>query len=124
MHQGKVDKIFVGADRIAANGDAANKIGSYSLSVLAKYHKVPFYVVAPFSTFDLSLKNGSEIPIEQREPAEVTTNWYKRRMVADNVKVCNPAFDVIPAKLISGIVTDHGLLKPPYKTGIKLLFRR
>jgi methylthioribose-1-phosphate isomerase len=119
MSQKKIDKIFVGADRIAANGDAANKIGSYSLAVLARHHKVPFYVVAPFSTFDLSLKTGKQIPIEQRRPDEIKKLWYKRPMVAEKVKVYNPAFDVIPAGLISAIVTDRGLIKPPYKTNIK-----
>ncbi|MFH1063006.1 MAG: S-methyl-5-thioribose-1-phosphate isomerase [Candidatus Omnitrophota bacterium] len=123
MRQKKIDKIFVGADRIAANGDAANKIGSYSLAVLAKFHKVPFYVVAPRSTFDLSLSRGSQIPIEQRGASEVSQRWYKCPMVAKGVKVYNPAFDLVPAKLITAIVTDFGLLKPPFRKNIKLILK-
>jgi methylthioribose-1-phosphate isomerase len=123
MQQKKIDKIFVGADRIAANGDAANKIGSYSLAVMAKFHKVPFYVVAPRSTFDFSLSLGSQIPIEQRSAAEVSQRWYKTPMVAKGVKVYNPAFDVIPAELINAIITDRGLLKPPYKNSIKRVLK-
>jgi len=123
MQQKKIDKIFVGADRIAANGDAANKIGSYSLAVLAKFHKVPFYVVAPASTFDLSLASGNQIPIEQRSASEIRQNWYKRPMVAEQVKVYNPAFDVVPAKLISAIVTDFGLIEAPDKNKIKRVLK-
>ncbi len=121
MQQKKIDKIFVGADRIAANGDAANKIGSYSLAVLAAFHKIPFYVVAPYSTFDLSLSSGSEIPIEERGAGEIRKGWYKCSMVAKGVKIYNPAFDVIPNKLISAIVADTCLIKPPYIKSIKKL---
>lgn len=123
MRQKKIDKIFVGADRIAINGDAANKIGSYSLAVLAKFHQVPFYVVAPRSTFDLSLDNGNQIPIEQRSADEIRQSWYKKPMVANGVKVYNPAFDVVPAELITAIVTDFGLIKPPYKNNIKRILK-
>jgi len=119
MSQKKIDKIFVGADRIAVNGDAANKIGSYSLAVLANYHKVPFYVVAPHSTFDTTLKNGAEIPIETRSAQEIRSGWYKKPMVCKGVGVYNPAFDVIPNKLITGIITDSGIIKPPYLKKIK-----
>lgn len=119
MRQKKIDKIFVGADRIAANGDAANKIGSYSLAVLARFHKIPFYVVAPYSTFDKSLSSGSKIPIEERSAAEIREGWYKYSMVAGGVKIYNPAFDVIPNSLISAIVTDTCLVKPPYSKSIK-----
>lgn len=112
MAKGKIDKIFVGADRIARNGDAANKIGTYSLAVLAKYHKVPFYVVAPISTFDFNLKTGSAIPIEERSGDEVRSVMGK--MIAPkNVKVYNPAFDVTPNKLITAIITEEGILKGP-----------
>ncbi|MFH1092863.1 MAG: S-methyl-5-thioribose-1-phosphate isomerase [Candidatus Omnitrophota bacterium] len=121
MQQKKIDKIFVGADRIAANGDAANKIGSYSLAVLAAFHNIPFYVVAPYSTFDLSLSSGSEIPIEERSAHEVRDGWYKCSMVARGVKIYNPAFDVILNSLISAIVTDTCLIKPPYIKNIKKL---
>ncbi len=121
MQQKRIDKIFVGADRIAANGDAANKIGSYSLAVLAAFHKIPFYVVAPYSTFDLSLSSGREIPIEERSAREIREGWYKCSMVPRGVKIYNPAFDVIPNSLISRIVTDAHLVKPPYIKNIKKL---
>jgi len=110
MAKGKIDKIFVGADRIASNGDAANKIGTYSLAVLAKYHKVPFYVVAPLSTFDFKLKTGKDIPIEERSGDEVRSVMGKR-IAPRNVKVYNPAFDVTPNRLITGIVTENGIIK-------------
>jgi len=121
MHQKKIDKVFVGADRIAANGDAANKIGSYSLAVLAAFHKIPFYVVAPYSTFDLSLSSGSKIPIEERSAHEIRTGWDKRPIVDRRVKIYNPAFDVIPSDLISAIVADTCLVKLPYIQNIKKL---
>ena len=121
MQQKKIDKIFVGADRIAANGDAANKIGSYSLAVLAAFHKIPFYVVAPYSTFDLSLNSGNKIPIEERSAYEIREGWYKKPMVEKKVKIYNPAFDIVPNSLISAIVTDTCLVKPPYKKNIKKL---
>ncbi|MDD5680105.1 MAG: S-methyl-5-thioribose-1-phosphate isomerase [Candidatus Omnitrophica bacterium] len=108
MEKGKIDKIFVGADRIARNGDAANKIGTYNLAVLAKFHKIPFYVVAPVSTFDMTLSSGDDIPIEERHPDEVRT-VMGRRIAPKNVKVYNPAFDVTPADLITAIITEKGL---------------
>ncbi|MEI6863172.1 MAG: S-methyl-5-thioribose-1-phosphate isomerase, partial [Candidatus Omnitrophota bacterium] len=110
MAKGNIDKIFVGADRIASNGDAANKIGTYSLAVLAKYHKVPFYVVAPLSTFDFNIKTGRQIPIEERSADEVRS--VMGRMIAPrNVKVYNPAFDVTPNELITAIITENGISK-------------
>jgi len=109
MAKCKIDKIFVGADRIASNGDTANKIGTYSLAVLAAYHKVPFYVVAPISTFDLDIKSGRQIPIEERGADEVTSILGKR-IAPRGVKVYNPAFDVTPAKLITAIVTEKGVI--------------
>ncbi len=112
MAKGKIDKIFVGADRIASNGDAANKIGTYSLAVLAKYHKVPFYVVAPLSTFDFNLKTGKDIPIEERSADEVRSVLGKR-IAPRNVKVYNPAFDVTPNCLITAIITEKGIIKDP-----------
>ena len=108
MEKGKIDKIFVGADRIARNGDVANKIGTYNLAVLAKYHKIPFYVVAPLSTFDVSLSSGNDIPIEERHQDEVRTVMGKR-IAPKNVKVYNPAFDVTPAKLVTAIITEDGV---------------
>lgn len=110
MAKGAIDKIFVGADRIASNGDAANKIGTYSLAVLAKYHKVPFYVVAPLSTFDFNIKTGREIPIEER-PADEVRSVMGRRIAPRNVKVYNPAFDVTPKELITAIITEEGIIK-------------
>ncbi|MDD4954436.1 MAG: S-methyl-5-thioribose-1-phosphate isomerase [Candidatus Omnitrophica bacterium] len=121
MQKGKIDKILVGADRIAASGDTANKIGTYSVAVAANYHKVPFYVVAPFSTFDLSIPTGSRIPIEERDPQEVRTVLGKIGIAPENIKVFNPAFDVTPAKLITAIVSDRGVIYPPYNKNIKKL---
>jgi methylthioribose-1-phosphate isomerase len=111
MKQGKIDKVITGADRIASNGDAANKIGSYNLAVLCKHHKIPFYVAAPFSTFDLSLKTGKDIAIEQRPGFEVTDLFFKRPIAARGVSVFNPAFDVTPHQLISAIITERGIFK-------------
>lgn len=111
MREGKVDVVIVGADRITANGDAANKIGTYSVAVLAKYHGIPFYVAAPSSTFDLTLESGSLIPIEQRGEDEITQGFGKRTAPV-GVKVYNPAFDVTDASLIQGIITERGLISP------------
>jgi methylthioribose-1-phosphate isomerase len=117
MREGKADVVITGADRIAANGDVANKIGTYGVAVLAKAHGIPFYVAAPSSTFDLSLHTGAEIPIEQRNPDEVTQGLGKRT-APDNVKVYNPAFDVTPARLITALITEKGIIYPPYKRNI------
>jgi methylthioribose-1-phosphate isomerase (EC 5.3.1.23) len=111
--------VIIGADRIAANGDTANKIGSYTLAVLARFHRIPLYVTAPRSTFDLRLKTGRQIPVEQRDAAEVRSLWFKRPMAAEGVKIYNPAFDIIPAGLISGIVTETGIITPPYTKNIR-----
>ena len=111
MRQGKIDAVFVGADRIAANGDVANKIGTYSVALAAKANGVPFYVVAPRSTFDLSLDSGDQIPIEERAPEEVTS-LYGRVVAPEGIDVYNPAFDVVPAELVSGIVTENGVVSP------------
>jgi methylthioribose-1-phosphate isomerase len=113
MKEGKIDMVITGADRIAANGDSANKIGTYSLAVLAKYHNIPFYIAAPYSTVDCSLKDGSEIPIEQRDAEEIR-NFFGRVTVPGNVEVYNPAFDVTPAELITGIITDRCIIYPPF----------
>jgi methylthioribose-1-phosphate isomerase len=112
MKQGKINAVMVGADRIAANGDTANKIGTYSLSVLAKVHQVPFYVAAPSSTFDLSIKNGAQIPIEQRSADEVTT-FSSVQIAPEGVGVYNPAFDITDAKNITAIITEKGVIKRP-----------
>jgi len=112
MRQGKIQLCVVGADRIAANGDVANKIGTYSVAVLAKAHGIPFYVAAPYSTIDLRTKSGADIPIEQRNPLEVTTIHGSQPIAPTGVAVYNPAFDVTPAELISGIITERGVFKP------------
>lgn len=119
MSQGLVSLVIAGADRIASNGDTANKIGTYSLAVLSHYHKIPFYIAAPESTFDLDIASGKEIPIEQRDKKEVTELFYKRPIVPEGVKVYNPAFDVTPNRLITAIITDKGVIKAPYKKNIK-----
>lgn len=117
MKEGKVDLVITGADRIAANGDVANKIGTYGVAVLAKAHGIPFYVAAPSSTFDLSLRSGDEIPIEQRDPEEIT-NGFGRRTAPRKVNVYSPAFDVTPARLVAGLITEKGLIRPPYRVNI------
>ena len=111
MREGRVQAVITGADRIAANGDTANKIGTYGLAVLAAAHKIPFYVAAPGSTFDLNLKSGDEIPIEQRDPREVT-HGFGRQTAPEGIDVYNPAFDVTPAELIAAIVCDRGVIRP------------
>jgi methylthioribose-1-phosphate isomerase len=120
MQQGKIDKIIVGADRIAENGDTANKIGTYSLAVLAKAHRIPFYIAAPLSTFDFSLKTGASIPIEERQADEVT-RFRGVQAAPRGMKVYNPAFDVTPAKLISAIITEKGILTRPIGRSIARL---
>ncbi|MHC4738557.1 MAG: S-methyl-5-thioribose-1-phosphate isomerase [Planctomycetota bacterium] len=112
MKQGKIDMVITGADRIAANGDAANKIGTYSLSVLGRQHKIPFYIAAPSSTFDLSIKSGAEIPIEQRRADEVAF-LNEKRIVPEGVDIYNPAFDVTEARDITAIITDRGVIEKP-----------
>ncbi len=118
MKQGKISAVITGADRIAANGDAANKIGTYSLSILAREHNIPFYIAAPSSTFDLELKSGSEIPIEQRAAEEVTS-FAKTQIAPDDVNVYNPAFDVTEAQNITAIITEKGVIENP---GTKKIF--
>jgi len=118
MKEGRVQHVVVGADRIAANGDTANKIGTYGVALLAKAHNIPFYVAAPSSTFDLSLPDGSSIPIEQRDPREVTHGFGSSTAPA-GVDVYNPAFDVTPAGLIAGIITERGVIAPVDAAGIR-----
>lgn len=114
MKQGKVDAVFVGCDRVAANGDTANKIGTSVVATLAKRYGVPFYVCAPTSTIDWNTPTGADIVIEERKPEEVTDMWYASRMAPEGVKVFNPAFDVTDADLITGIVTEYGVARYPY----------
>jgi methylthioribose-1-phosphate isomerase len=120
MKQGKIQAVVVGADRIAANGDVANKIGTYTVAVLAKEHGIPFYVAAPISTVDLETPDGSKIPIEQRNPREVT-HIAGKQMVPDGVSIENPAFDVTPAKYVTAIVTERGIARAPYEESLKKL---
>jgi methylthioribose-1-phosphate isomerase len=120
MKEGKIQCVIVGADRIAANGDTANKIGTYNVAILAKAHDIPFYVAAPTSTLDLSLKTGDLIPIEQRAAEEVTEG-FGSRTAPEGVKVYSPAFDVTPAHLITAIITEKGIAYPPYKIRLKAL---
>ncbi|MGH9163282.1 MAG: S-methyl-5-thioribose-1-phosphate isomerase, partial [Vicinamibacteraceae bacterium] len=123
MRQGGVDLVVVGADRIAANGDVANKIGTYSLAVLAREHGVPFYVAAPLSTIDLASPNGGAIPIEERDEREVT-HVGSQRLAPEGATVWNPAFDITPAAYISGIVTDRSIVRPPYDVSLRALIEQ
>ena len=113
MSRGDIDCVIVGADRIALNGDTASKIGTYALAVLAKENGIPFYVAAPTSTFDLSLKTGNDIPIEERAPEEVT-HVGGRQLAPTGIRVANPAFDVTPASFVDAIITERGIARPPY----------
>ncbi|MCX5999826.1 MAG: S-methyl-5-thioribose-1-phosphate isomerase, partial [Chloroflexi bacterium] len=117
MSRGEVDCVVVGADRIVANGDTANKIGTYSIAVLAKEKRIPFYVAAPASTIDFSLSSGDQIPIEMRSPDEITTIGGAR-IAPDGVMAANPAFDVTPHRYITAIITEKGLVKEPYGRGL------
>ncbi|GHU89513.1 methylthioribose-1-phosphate isomerase [Clostridia bacterium] len=114
MKQGLIQAIFMGCDRVAANGDTANKIGTLGVAILAKQYNIPFYICAPSSTIDRNTPTGVEIEIEERDPEEVTEMWYLERMAPDGVSVYNPSFDVTDADLITGIVTEHGVMRPPY----------
>ncbi|MBQ7068148.1 MAG: S-methyl-5-thioribose-1-phosphate isomerase [Synergistaceae bacterium] len=122
MKNGWINAVFVGCDRVAANGDACNKIGTSGVAILAKYYKIPFYVFTPTSTIDMSIENGDKIIIEQRPSNEVTETWYKKRMAPEDVKVYNPAFDVTDHELITAIITEHGIIRPPYSESLKKLF--
>ena len=121
MAQGKIDLVFLGCDRMAANGDFANKIGTYSVAVLAQYHGIPFYTVLPSSTIDLSIPDGSHIVIEERSPDEVT-HFAGVQTAPEGVGVCNPAFDVTPHRLLTGIVTEKGVIHPPFREKLADLF--
>ncbi len=121
MSKGMINMVVVGADRIAANGDTANKIGTYTVAIAAKYHNIPFYIAAPLSTIDTSIKSGKEIPIEERSHEEVTHingDW----ICAEGVNIINPGFDVTPNELITGIITEKGILKPNFETSIRKAF--
>jgi len=123
MKQGKIGAIVVGADRIAANGDVANKIGTYTVAVLAKEHGIPFYVAAPISTVDLETPDGARIPIEQRNAREVT-HIAGKQMTPEGVIIENPAFDVTPAKYVAAIITEKGVARAPYEESLRKLAGR
>lgn len=123
MSKGMINMVITGADRIAANGDTANKIGTYTVAIAAKYHNIPFYIAAPLSTIDISIESGKEIPIEERSHEEVTHingEW----ICAKDVNIINPGFDVTPNELITGIITEKGILKPDFKKSIKQAFEK
>jgi methylthioribose-1-phosphate isomerase len=122
MKNGWINACFVGSDRVAANGDAANKIGTSGVAILAKHYGIPFYVFTPTSTIDMSIKEGGNIVIEERKAEEVTEMWYKERMAPQGIKVYNPAFDVTDHSLITAIVTEFGIVRPPYAENFKKLF--
>ena len=124
MKTGKVQAVFVGCDRVASNGDAANKIGTSLLALAARRYGVPFYVCAPTSTIDMRLSSGAEIPIEQRKPEEVTEMWYAERMAPEGIAVYNPAFDVTDNDLITGIVTEYGVACAPYTESLREIFQK
>jgi methylthioribose-1-phosphate isomerase len=121
MSQGKIDAVIVGTDRVAANGDIANKIGTMSVAILARHFNIPFYIAAPSTTVDINTLTGKDIPIEERNTEEIT-NWDGRRIAPEGINVYNPAFDVTPHELITAIVTDRGIIYPPYTANIKRLF--
>jgi methylthioribose-1-phosphate isomerase len=124
MKKGLIQIVFVGADRIAANGDTANKIGTMGVAIMAKHFNIPFYVCAPLSTIDCNTPTGDEITIEQRPSEEVTDMWYKERMAPEGISVLNPAFDVTDHSLITGIITEYGIIKAPYEQSIRDLFKK
>ena len=124
MKNGWVQAIFVGCDRVAANGDACNKIGTSGVAILAKYYGIPFYVCGPTSTIDMSIEKGEDITIEQRPAEEVTEMWYKKRMAPEGVNVYNPAFDFADNELITAIITEYGIARPPYTDSLKEIFRK
>ena len=119
MKKGWVQAVFVGCDRMAANGDACNKIGTSGLAILAKHYGIPFYVCLPVSTVDMKIKTGADIVIEERNPSEVTEMWYNERMAPAGVNVFNPAFDVTDHQLITAVVTEKGIIRPPYAEGLR-----
>ncbi len=122
MKQGQVDAVIVGTDRVAANGDVANKIGTLGVAILAKHFKIPFLVAAPVSSIDLSLATGEQIPIEERSPEEISNGLGRRTAPAD-VDIYNPAFDVTPAGLVTAFITEKGVVKAPYEEGLRKVVR-
>lgn len=123
MQEGKVQAVLVGCDRVAANGDAANKIGTSGVAILAKYYGIPFYVCAPMSTIDMGCKTGKDIHIELRPDEEITSKWYVQPMAPAGVKTYNPSFDVTPRDLITAIITEKGIVYPPYQENLAAIFK-
>ena len=119
MNEGRINAVLVGCDRVAANGDAANKIGTSALAVLAKHHGIPFYVLGPYSTIDMDCGSGADIKIEQRDPQEISSMWYESPLTVEGAKYYNPAFDVTDNSLITAIITDRGILYPPFSESIR-----
>lgn len=124
LKNGLVKAVFTGCDRVAANGDTANKIGTLNVAILAKHYNIPFYIFAPTSTIDLNCSTGIDIVIENRNPEEVSSYWYKKPVTPEGVQIFNPAFDVTEASLITAIVTEFGVLKPPYSMTIQEIFKQ
>ncbi len=124
MKQGWINAVFVGCDRIAANGDFANKIGTSGVAILAKHYGIPFYTLGPSSTIDFDTPTGDDIRIEQRDPEEIKKMWYKEPMALEEVKCYNPSFDVTDHNLVTGIVTERGVVYPPFDENLKKLFNR
>lgn len=122
MKQGLIQAVFVGCDRIAANGDFANKIGTSGVAILAKYYGIPFYTLGPSSTIDFDAATGEDIRIEERDPAEIREMWYREPMALPEVKCCNPSFDITDHDLLTGIVTEQGIIYPPFEENLKKLF--
>ena len=122
MKQGKINAVLVGADRIAANGDTANKIGTSSVAVLAKYYNIPFYVLAPYSTIDFNCESGDEIVIEEREGSEIKNMFFNKPTALDETKCFNPAFDVTDNELITAIITEKGIIKQPFNKELKKIY--
>lgn len=122
MKKGEIKKVIVGADRIASNGDTANKIGTYSVAILAREHKIPFYVAAPFSTIDFKIKSGNEIPIEERSPLEVTHLFSGKTIAPEGIQIKNPAFDVTPHEFITVLITEKGIVEKPFEENLKRLY--
>ena len=122
MKNGWVQACLVGCDRVAANGDAANKIGTSGVAILARHYGIPFYVLGPTSTIDMDCPSGADIPIELRDPEEISTLWYKTPMAPQGVRCYNPAFDVTDSSLITAIVTERGVCRPPYRESLAALF--
>lgn len=124
MKKGWIDAVFVGCDRVAANGDTANKVGTSGVGILAKYYGVPMYICAPTSTIDMNCQTGKDIHIEERPAEEITEMWYKERMAPDGVKTFNPAFDVTDHECIAGIITEYGIAYPPFEESLKAIFEK